>query len=210
MEEDARKLLVYGGAFNPPHLGHLRYFESAVGVVKPDIAMILPSGVSPHKKNGTTPFAHRAAMCRIFKKVEGAKVVVSGIENLKKPCRSYTIKSLRRLRRRYKGYDIYFMIGSDMLLSFKSWHLWRRILAMCTLVVGVRDDDHSEASAKAAEDLRKLGARIIMVPFEPIEVSSSQVRRRASKCEGCADLVGEENDAYIKKHSLYKGMYKES
>ena len=148
MAEDARKLLVYGGAFNPPHLGHLRYFESAVGVVKPDIAMILPSGVSPHKKNGTTPFAHRAAMCRIFKKVEGAKVVISGIENLKKPCRSYTIKSLRRLRRRYKGYDIYFMIGSDMLLSFKSWHLWRRILAMCTLVVGVRDDDHSEESSE--------------------------------------------------------------
>ena len=55
MGDNARKLLIYGGAFNPPHLGHLRYFEQAVNAIKPDLAMIMPSGVSPHKKNGTVP-----------------------------------------------------------------------------------------------------------------------------------------------------------
>ena len=170
-----RKILFYGGAFDPPHLGHVRYFREAVRTVQPDLSLIVPSQVSPHKQASSTPFALRAAMCRIFL-AEGERVVISGIENTKNRKKSYSVKTLKRLRRRYPDAEIYMMIGSDMLLNFKAWYHWHRILSLCTLVVAVRDDADLAASEAAAEDLITLGGKILWVRFDPLETSSSEIR----------------------------------
>ena len=200
--EDGRKLLVYGGAFDPPHLGHLRYFKNALEAIKPHLSLVVPSGVSPHKRHSSTPYAHRYTMCGIFR-LPGWKVRVSRVEYSKNRRRSYTIKTIRRLRRHYPGWHIYFMVGSDMLLSFRRWYRWRRILALCTLVVGIREDQHYQRSVQEAQRLRELGAEVIMVPFRPLEVSSTEIRLRLEQDQGCGDLLAPETEEYIKRHGLY-------
>ena len=76
------KILAYGGAFNPPHLGHMLLLSEAIKAVEPDMTFVIPSDVSPHKRTQYTPFYDRAAMCRCFKEC-GEGVVVSEIEKCK-------------------------------------------------------------------------------------------------------------------------------
>ena len=197
-----RNILFYGGAFDPPHLGHIRYFREAVRAVQPDLSLIVPSQVSPHKQASRTPFALRAAMCRVFL-TESGRVVISGIENTKNRKKSYSVKTLKRLRRRYPDAEIHMMIGSDMLLSFKSWYHWRRILSLCTLVVAVRDDaDLAEAEA-SAEDLVSLGGKILWVRFEPLETSSSEIRRKLAEGDDYEGLLDPGTVRFIRAHGLY-------
>ncbi|MGI5889172.1 MAG: nicotinate (nicotinamide) nucleotide adenylyltransferase [Oscillospiraceae bacterium] len=196
------KILLYGGAFNPPHMGHVRILESAIKEVEPDLTLVVPSDVSPHKKTEYVPFAHRAAMARCFLGC-GGKVVVSWMEKCKNRRRSYTIKTLRRLRRRYPGSEIYMLIGSDSLLAFKTWKNWRRILTMCTLVVAARDDMPREVLEEALDELKSRGAGGILMNTQPFDVSSSEIRARLESGGNCTGLVPADVEEYIRKHGLY-------
>lgn len=202
--EYKKKLLVYGGAFNPPHLGHERIFESALGFLKPDRAFIVPSGVSPHKRNGDTPFSDRALMCRTFLKY-GEAVRISHVENTKRRKKSYTLKTLRWFKKRYPDSEIFFLLSTDMLCTFKKWHRYRRLLTLCTLVVAGRYDGDGGAISAAADGLRREGAKIVVLErCEPFEVSSTEVRDAVRKgCDPCG-LVSDEVAEYIEKRGLYR------
>ena len=79
-------------------------------------------------------------MARCFKEC-GDNVVISEIEKAKNKKKSYTVKTLRRLEKRFPEAELFLVIGSDMLFTFRQWHQWRRILSMCTLVIAARDDE---------------------------------------------------------------------
>ena len=59
------KLLLYGGTFDPPHLGHMNNLRAAMDAVKPDRVIVMPAGIPPHKAASATPAQHRLAMCRL-------------------------------------------------------------------------------------------------------------------------------------------------
>ena len=65
------KLLLYGGTFDPPHNGHLNNLRAAAGRVRPDLVVVMPAGVPPHKAASATPAALRLEMCRCFYALEG-------------------------------------------------------------------------------------------------------------------------------------------
>ena len=196
-----RKLLFYGGAFDPPHKGHERLLEAAVQELDPDIALIIPTGVSPHKKRSATPFWTRFEMCSVFRRYSD-RLKISALERRGHRC--YTIETIKRLRKRYPDHDLYMLIGSDMLPSFHTWHLYRRIMAGCTIVAGCRDDADEAAFNEAAERLKKEGGKFVLLRFEPVEISSTQLRRTLAEGGDASEYLSEEALRVIGRKGLYR------
>lgn len=196
----SEKLLFYGGSFDPPHSGHRRLLEAAVESICPDLVYVIPSGISPHKKKSGTPFWDRVNMCRFaFSGIDNTKILT--IEG--KGSRSYTIKTVKYLKKRHHGKQLYMLIGSDMLTSFTKWFHYRRIMSSVTIVAGCRDDKDEPELIAAAEELRKDGAKIILLSFSPVETSSTEIRSMDPGKSAEQGLIEESVAAYIEKRGLY-------
>lgn len=126
------KALLFGGTFDPPHAGHMNNLRAAMQAVQPDVVLVMPAGIPPHKHASATPGELRLAMCECFKAL-GPQVQVSQWE-VDRAGRSYTYNTVSMLQEKYPGAQLYMTIGSDMLETFDEWYRWREILAMVTLV----------------------------------------------------------------------------
>lgn len=196
-----KKLLVFGGAFNPPHKGHELLLSAAAETIRPDLTIILPTATSPHKQDGEVRFSHRVNMARVFKKITDVKICDFEGKGRKK--RNYTIQSLKRLEKKYAGYEIYLLIGGDMLESFYSWSRCRRIIAKTILVTALRTDEDEEL-LKAADRVRKDGGKVLILQYQPFIISSSELRKKLSDKEDVSGYMDETVVAYINKFGLYK------
>ena len=160
------KIAIFGGAFDPPHLGHMNLVKSFRDSINPDKVIIIPTGNAPHKST-MTPFEIR------FKLAQAAfpDCEISDIENT--PRTSYTIDTIGELRKIYPNDDFFLLIGSDMLTGFDRWKDYKRILEQCTVTAAARDGSEMSEYAKHAE---RLGIDFIEFPI--IEMSSTQIRER--------------------------------
>ena len=150
------KIAVYGGSFNPPHLGHFRVAQSAVEDIHPDKLLIIPDNLPPHKElSSNAPAAPlRLEMCKIaFRDIECAEV--SSME-LDRGGRSYTYDTLVQLHELYPGAEFVLIMGQDMMDSFSTWHRPDDILKLCTLYVAPRPDG-SESSSAARKQIESDG-----------------------------------------------------
>ena len=131
------KILLFGGAFDPPHNGHLSILKEAAQYTEFDKIIVMPTGTPTHKKGCMVPFDVRHYMAQLaFGKVD-SDVEISDYEgtNLKD---DYTYLTLRHLKEKYDNADIFMLIGSDSLFSIDSWKNSAEILANCTPVVFAR------------------------------------------------------------------------
>jgi len=195
-----KKLLLFGGAFNPPHEGHMRLLASAIDYVKPDMTMVVPTSVSPHKVSGDISFSHRFNMAKVFKSF--SKLRLSGVENRGRKRKNYTIETLKWCRKRYKNYEIYLLMGSDMLTSFTTWSRYRKILSLATLVVASREESDIDLE-EAIKELTKEGARIHRIYFDPLVISSSELRKAIAEGKDVSRYLDVSVVKYIDKHKLY-------
>lgn len=198
-----KKILLYGGAFNPPHIGHEFLLKSAIEAIKPDLTLVVPSSVSPHKHNAAVPFFDRFVMAKTFLKC-GENVRVSGIEKAGKHQKSYTLKTVRRLKKKYKDAKIYILIGSDMLTSFDEWHRYRRLLSEAVIVAASRDDLDDQRVDEAAKRLKREGGDIRVLRIKPIEMSSTEIRERIFRKQDVKGFLSDEVERYISKRNLYE------
>jgi nicotinate (nicotinamide) nucleotide adenylyltransferase len=198
-----KKLLVYGGAFNPPHLGHEKLLAAAMGVIEPDIVLVTPSEVSPHKDSETVPFFDRAYMSRTFLGL-GENVKISGIENTGKRRKSYTINTIKRLKKKYKDYEIYLLIGSDMLVTFSEWYLYRRLCSMVTLVAAGRQSTDGKKMEQTKKEIERMGGRVVLLDFEPLEVSSTEIRSIFKNSNNAKGLISGFVARYVNERRLYR------
>ncbi len=173
------KIAVYGGSFNPPHLGHAEAARTAVRELRPDRFLIVPDSIPPHKAlaEGSPTAQERLELCRLaFAGIPGAEI--SDME-LRREGKSYTYDTVRQLLERYPDAELDLVIGTDMLESFEEWYQFRYLLEHCTLAALSREEDDHEQIAAKTEALRKeYGARILLLPHEPLEASSEKVRER--------------------------------
>ena len=152
------KALLFGGTFDPPHAGHMNNLRAAMQAVQPDVVLVMPAGIPPHKHASATPGELRLAMCECFKAL-GPQVQVSQWE-VDRAGRSYTYNTVSMLQEKYPGAQLYMTIGSDMLETFDEWYRWREILAMVTLVVQSREPGDGDALRAAAQKLEEAGGKI--------------------------------------------------
>lgn len=178
------KIAIYGGSFNPPHAGHVAAAEAAVRCLQPDKLLIVPARKPPHKELAISdPLPEvRAQLCRLaFAQIPVAEV--SDLE-LKREEVSYTVDTLRELRREYPDAQLFLLMGTDMLESFTQWYAFKEILQLCTLAVFCRAEGEDTQLERAVTRLQsEHGASVVRVPHEPLESSSTQLRQMLANRE---------------------------
>lgn len=197
------KIGIFGGTFNPPHVGHVEAAAQAVRALRLDKLLVIPDFIPPHKAmpEGSPEGRERLELCKLaFAHVKHCKV--SDME-LARGGVSYTVDTLRRVREKYPTDRLYLLMGTDMLLSFCQWREYPEILRLATLAVFARRDGDRGEVERAAEELRsRYGAAVKVVNLKAVDVSSTFVRSEFRERRG-SELVSEEVYGRIIKLRLY-------
>ena len=183
------RIAIYGGSFNPPHIGHAEAARAAAEALQPDKFYIVPASTPPHKEleeNSPGP-KERLEFCRLaFGDIPG--VEVSDME-IRREGKSYTSDTVDALLKKYPGAELCIVMGTDMFLSFKSWYRWQYMLENCTLAVLSREDfDRREIEDFKAVLERENNARVILIPHTPLPMSSTEIREKLRRGLGDEDL----------------------
>ncbi len=189
---------IFGGAFNPVHNGHVRLAEEAVKQLKLKKLLIIPTFESPHKATKLAPFDDRAEMCRLaFGHIAGAEV--SDVER-RLGGTSFTINTVRELKRQFPDEQFFLLIGGDMLFSFDQWFKYEAILNEVRVCAVARGGDSYSDMLEFANELGK----IRVLPTQAVDISSTEIREKISAGGDISGLVPEGAAEYIAQHGLYR------
>ena len=188
---------IFGGAFNPVHNGHVRLAEEAVKQLKLKRLLIIPTFDSPHKTTKLADFDARMEMCRLaFGHISGAEV--SDIER-RLGGKSFTINTIRELKRLYPDEQFFLLIGGDMLFGFEKWFKYESILNEAKVCAVARDNDSFVDMMEYANELGK----VKVLPTRAIEVSSTEIRSKAANGVDVSSLVPKAVAEYIAEKKIY-------
>ena len=194
------KILLFGGAFDPPHKGHVAIFEKAVQYTDFDKVIVMPTGTPTHKKGCTAPFDVRLHMAQLAFGNVAENVEISDYEgtNLKD---DYTYLTLEYLKEKYDNPHIFMAIGSDSLFSLDRWKNAQQVMNNCTFLAFAREDDVENAITEKANQLKALGADIRFIKTEAVEFSSSEYRKGFG--EDNKEFLPCEVQQLIEQYSIY-------
>jgi nicotinate-nucleotide adenylyltransferase len=195
------RLGIFGGAFNPPHVGHLVLAQEAHWQLGLDTVVLVPFGEPAHRTLESDPGGEvRLQMCEYA--VGGdARFGVSRIE-LDRPGPSYTVDTLRELRRRSPDDELVLLIGGDQAAALKSWHEPEEVLDLAVVGVAERDEWRREEIVERIGGLHS-AERVRFFDMPRMEVSSTLVRRRAAAGQPIRYLVPDKVANFIGAQSLY-------
>ncbi len=189
------RLAVLGGAFDPPHIGHLLLAQWALEELGIDRVVFMPYFSSAYKR----PVASAED------RVEMVRLAIAGIEGFELDTReverggiTYTIDTVEDLLKERPGLEIYWLLGADALRGLPSWKDWEKLVKLVKFAVATR---HSEGLADQLRDM----VGVVYLSMPRIEISSSLIRERLRQGLSVRFLVPNEVEAYIKRHGLYSG-----
>ncbi|MGC9221333.1 MAG: nicotinate-nucleotide adenylyltransferase [Solirubrobacteraceae bacterium] len=194
---------IFGGTFNPPHIGHLICAQEAHLRLGLDRVILMPAGCPPHKPLQDDPGAqHRLALCRRAVAMDG-RFEVSDMEVLRAGP-SYTVDTLVTLHAQMPDSELFLIVGGDVAAGLPSWREPARVLSLATLAVARRRGTSRTAIDRALASLTGAGhAEFFRMPR--IGISSTEIRERVRCGEPIAFLVPEPVASYIDEHHLYGG-----
>lgn len=196
------RLGIYGGTFDPIHLGHLILAETCRESCGLDRVWFVVAGEPPHKPGRRTSVSDRIEMARIS--VAGHPAFeVSEIE-ARRPGPHYSVETLEAIRRERPDDELFFLIGADSLVDLPQWREPSRICAMATLVVanrpGVPLPDRDALTAALGPDARP----IVDVTIPPIGIASHELRRLVAEGRSIRYRVPRGVEVYIAENGLYR------
>jgi nicotinate-nucleotide adenylyltransferase len=195
--KNKKKLGVLGGTFDPIHMGHLVLAEQVREKFQLERVIFIPSASPPHKTEEKLSLSgDRFEMTKLA--LEGNPYFfVSDIE-LKREGLSYTVETLRELKRLYKDSEIYFLTGSDVLNEITTWKDPEEIYKLVKIVIGIRPgfDEFDPENYFAKKS--------IIIDITGMDISSTQIREKVRRSESIKYLVPSKVEEYIKKRNLYK------
>jgi nicotinate-nucleotide adenylyltransferase len=194
---------IYGGTFNPPHVGHLRAAQYAIEALGLEKLLLIPSCIAPHKKlpQDTPTPRQRAQMVQI---AAGEKMEVSSIE-LDRGGTSFTYETVAKVAEQHPGAEIFLLMGSDMFLSFHSWKNPEKILEKVTVAVLYRGDRDERTNVEARKvEMDAAGYRVELVANPVTEISSTQIRRLLA-FQAADEFLPSGVGDYIRRSDLYDG-----
>lgn len=191
-------IAIYGGSFDPPHLGHVHVAEKICDVFKPEKLMVIPAGIPPHKllAQDSAGEQHRLEMCALAFERPGAEI--SDME-LKRAGKSYTADTLNMIARDFSDRELILAVGTDMFLSLDTWNRAEEIFRLAHICVVRRDEKCSEIELKKNEYESRFDAVVSFIRDEPLTISSSDIRSLLKKREGRAFLPEGVYDYIISK-----------
>ncbi len=195
---------LYGGSFNPPHLGHIDAARASIKALRADKLIFVPAAVPPHKamaEHSPSP-AERLELTRLAaEEIPGAEV--SDFEVSRGAAPSYTATTAEYFRGEYPDARIVLLIGTDMFLSFEKWFDFERLLKLVELAVFPRDKGDLERIESFAGHMRRsYGAKVTVIDKYPLPMASSEVREKLPQRLG-RDMVPEQVYARIIQKRYY-------
>jgi nicotinate-nucleotide adenylyltransferase len=194
------RLGVFGGTFDPPHVGHLLAAVDAVEALALDRLVLVPAAQQPLKVGAESAAPeHRLAMTRLLAG-DDPRFAVDPIE-IDRAGLSYSVDTLGELTRRLPGVELFFLVGADVLETFPRWREPRRVLELARLVVLRRASDAMELPTS----MRELpGREPIVLASRRVDVSSTEVRARVRAGLSIRGFVPDAVAAYVAETRLYR------
>lgn len=188
---------IFGGTFDPPHLGHLLVAEFARAELGLDRVLFIPAASPPHKTHvNVTPPVHRLAMVRLAVQRNSAFVVDD--REIRRGGVSYTLDTLNELSVDDSLGALVLLIGQDNMLEFSTWKSPEQIVELARVVVLTRP-------GFSLESRPPLSHAMTLCEVPEIDISSRDIRRRVREGLSIRYLVPEAVASYIGEHHLYTG-----
>ena len=202
-----KKLIVFGGSFDPVHNAHISLPMEVCKLLKADGVIYVPAGNAPHKQDQDQTCAeHRLAMLELaLRDVPDVHIVTSEIDKAGHGLPTYTIDTLLELREQVgEKARLRLLIGGDMLRIFDTWRDAEKIIELAEPLVMVRPPDTRETlleSLPVGYDPVDWAGRLLDV--SAMDISSSGIRRRVREKLDISNMVPEEVEQYIRQQELY-------
>ena len=197
------RLGIYGGTFNPPHLGHISAAKHAMLEAELDRLLVIPDRIAPHKElpEGSPSPEQRLEMVRLAVG-DSLCMEVSDME-LRRSGPSYTYQTVEALAEEYEDWELFLLMGTDMFLSFRNWRFPERITKHVVLTVFSRGDKgERDAIVEEKRRMEAQGVRVFMVSNPVKAISSTDIRRMlVLRCAG--EYLDPKVEDYIYEHGFY-------
>ena len=197
------RIAIFGGTFNPVHVEHIKIVESAINELNLDGIFVMPTFLSPHKTLIPAKETERLNMLKLaFSGI--SKVEVCDYE-IKKGGVSFTYQTAEEFRNLYPDAQIFWIVGGDMLVDFKTWRYPERILSAVDLAVFNREDIQVDYEKESEYFVKRFSKNFVKLKYNGKTCSSTKIRVYSAfnlSLDGLAPkVVGD----YIKENGLYKG-----
>ena len=202
------KIGIYGGTFNPIHLGHMAAAKFAAEYLKLDKLYLVPAGIPPHKalQEDAAGHLHRLEMTRLAADALELPGVAEAVDwELNRKGKSYTWETVETLHKRFPKDKLYLLMGTDMFLTFQYWRNPERIAKRCTLCAfGRTQADTQEVLAPQRDYLAEtFSAKVVTITLPHIvDISSTQLRQQLKEGGG-RDYLDPLVYGYILREGLY-------
>lgn len=193
------KLGVFGGRFDPPHIGHLLVAQRALEQLSLDEVWFVPAPTPPHKEAQVG--AETRATLVTLATASHPQFRMSRIEierSAAEPGPSYTFDTLTEIKKAYPETKLFFITGADAYQQIASWHRAEELVELAQMVALPRPGYDLAGVAPYFRD------RVILLDTLSFDVSSTDIRRRLAHCQPIRYLVPELVESYLVKHDLYR------
>ena len=198
---------LFGGTFDPVHLGHTNAVRSLLeSEISPHRVIIMPAFVNPFKAGINTESradcGQRLEMCRLaFEKLPRCQVAEYEI---KKGSISYTSDTLRHLKTTYPDDDLVLTVGSDSLATLPTWNRADYIIKTARIAAVSRSEEESHKLKDYSEAVKAMGGRVTIIKALPFDISSTEIREKIVNNQDISCYVDENVVQYIVSESIYK------
>lgn len=193
----ARRVGMFGGAFDPPHPAHAALARAAVRQLALDRLYVMPTGDAWHKDRSLTAAEHRLAMSRLaFGTLPAVEV---DDRELRRAGPTYSVDTLRELQREHPQAQLHLLMGEDQAAGFTRWYAWEEVARLAVLCVAGRGTGEGVAALRALP-----GVRVELLDLPQMPGSATEIRRRMTMGQDITDLVEPAVARYIESHHLYQ------
>lgn len=210
---------LFGGTFDPVHMGHLRAAEEIREILSLDKVYFIPAALAPHKKTvNATPSSHRLEMLRLAVS-DNPDFEICDYE-LRKDTPSYTVETLRHLKKVNPDLEFYFIVGNELFRDIETWKEWRELFRLSNFAVITRPGYSEPGGEKLPLALEndfsyykeienvtfyrdKNSSLIAFSRITGLEVSSTEIRRCVKSGRSIKYLVPASVEEYILRNGIY-------
>jgi len=190
------RLGIFGGSFDPPHIGHLLAAVDAFEALSLDTLIFVPAAVQPLKAGLATAAAHqRLAMVRLLVGAD-PRFAVDSVE-IDRAGLSYTVDTLETFAQRFPSAERFFLVGEDAMAAFSAWKAPQQIMRLAQVVILRRPSPATADPLEAPDGTIALSTRLI-------DVSSTEIRERVRGGKSIRGFVPESVAAFIETERLYR------
>lgn len=200
-------IVVFGGSFDPVHLGHQKIIRTVLDQVRPQRLLVLPCGDPPHRSPLVANSHQRLQMLQLA--CGQIPHVEIDSRELHRQGPSYSYLTLQELRHETPEAQLFFAMGWDSLASFPSWYRWQDILQIASLLVVDRENNSVDIPPQMGEEILpwQLGCqgngKVLKLDFDEVVISSTEVRSRLAQGLATEALLEAEVRRYIEQEHIY-------